>query len=77
MRKALLLSLCAVFVVFTAGHAIAQSGNYAADVGGDGSFESETTINIGQQIAFDAYLENAPGNATSGGVWVVFKTSTD
>jgi hypothetical protein len=72
MKK--LLMLCAFVMVFGAGTAMAQ--NYAALVDGTLPFDSEATIVPGSQICFDVYLENAPGQATSGGVFVAFKGST-
>jgi hypothetical protein len=57
-------------------HAMAQSGIYAAAIDGTKPFASEATIEVGQQMTFDVYLENAPGQATSGGVWVDFRTSS-
>ena len=71
--------LLALFMVFGVGTAMAQQYAADADQSGDGVFESTLDVPLGQTFCFDAYLEDAAAlatNATSGGLWVAFGSST-
>jgi hypothetical protein len=70
-----LLIIVAVAMMFGGSNAMAQ--NYAVAINGGKPFASEVTIGVGQQITFDIYLEDAPGQANTGGVWVIFVDSID
>ena len=74
MKTISAVCLCVIVMVLGTGYAVAQY--YTVAIDGTKPFDSEAIINIGQQITFDIYLQDAPGQATSGGVWVDFKSSS-
>jgi hypothetical protein len=70
-----LLMVFRVVMMFATDYAMAQ--NYAVAIDGSKPFESEIVLYGGEQITFDIYLEEAPGQAIAGGAWVDFSGSTD
>ena len=69
-----ILMVLTIVMKFGTGYAMAQ--NYAVAIDGNKPF-SNTIYFCGGQFTFDIYLENAPGQAISGGAWVDFSGSTD
>jgi hypothetical protein len=63
-------------ILMMLGTDFAMAQNYAVAINGSKPFESEVTLYEGR-ITFDIYLEDAPGQAHSGGAWVDFRGFTD
>jgi hypothetical protein len=72
MKK--LLMLLALVMVFGVGTAMAQ--NYIADINGDTNADAQLDLAPLATGCFNVYLDNAPAQATSGGVWVAYATAT-
>jgi len=74
LLKGLVVSLYVIFVVFSAEYVMAQ--NYAVAIDGNKPFTGEVSVEVGDQITFDIYLQDAPTPALTGGAFVDFSGST-